>query len=158
MAPKDYTQTMKDKRALPSILGRFANSGWAKNPENGNGVADQKLGGIGRMTDAREKAQSLVSDEELARYKQFVQDSLTQIEHSLSDDNEDTLGTFGSAAWNYFHLLQAQYDFVREEHSVTHTGDPRVFAMSKRKRKGVEKRIEEYRAELERLVENSFPD
>ena len=150
---------MKDKKTF--VLRPFAQRVWEQrnsSQENGKDVIRQKLGGIARMTEAREKAQSLVSAEELARYKTLVQDSLSQLEHALSDDNEDTLGTFGTAAWYYFHLLQAQYDFVREEHSVTHTGDPRVLALSKRKRREATKRIEEYRAELECLVENNRLD
>ena len=150
---------MKDKKTF--VLRPFAQRVWEQrnsSQENGKDVIRQKLGGIARMTEAREKAQSLVSAEELARYKTLVQDSLSQLEHALSDDNEDILGTFGTAAWNYFHLLQAQYDFVREEHSVTHTGDSRVLALSKRKRREATKRIEEYRAELECLVENNRLD
>ena len=150
---------MKDKKTF--VLRPFAQRVWEQrnsSQENGKDVIRQKLGGIARMTEAREKAQSLVSAEELARYKTLVQDSLSQLEHALSDDNEDMLGTFGTAAWNYFHILQAQYDFVREEHSVTHTGDPRVLALSKRKRREATKRIEEYRAELECLVENNRLD
>ncbi len=150
---------MKDKKTF--VLYPFAQRVWEKRNsslKNGKDVTRQKLGGIARMTEAREKAQTLVSADELARYKTLVQDSLSQLEHTLSDDNEDTLGTFGTAAWNYFHLLQAQYDFVREEHSVTHTGDSRVLALSKRKRREAAKRIEEYRAELECLVENNRLD
>ena len=150
---------MKDKKTF--VLRPFAQRVWEQrnsSQENGKDVIRQKLGGIARMTEAREKAQSLVSAEELARYKTLVQDSLSQLEHALSDDNEDMLGTVGTAAWTYFHILQAQYDFVREEHSVTHTGDPRVLALSKRKRREATKRIEEYRAELECLVENNRLD
>ena len=150
---------MKNKKTF--VLRPFAKRVWEQRNsslKNGKDVTLQKLGGIARMTEAREKAQALVSAEELARYKTLVQDSLSQLEHALNDDNEDTLGTFGTAAWNYFHLLQAQYDFVREEHSVTHTGDPRVLALSKRRRREAAKHIEEYRAELECLVENNRLD
>ena len=41
---------------------------------------------------------------------------------------------------------------------MTHTGDSRVLALSKRKRREAAKRIEEYRAELECLVENNRLD